>query len=197
MKNILNLLLNISFIKYFIKGIIAFICEYIPNHIINKIPNSWVRWSYYRYILLHKIDKSAYIYMNVYIYATMYKNSMYIGENTTINRLCILDARENLYIGKNVNISSEVSIYTAGHDMNSSDFKYYGKSVRIEDYVWIGTRAMIMPGVTIGKGAMIMPGSIVTKNVGDFEIIAGVPGRKIGYRNKDLRYNLTWRGMFL
>ena len=197
MKRILIKLIRNFYIKCFIKSIIAFICEYLPNHIINNIPNAKLRLLYYKYILKHKIDNSAYICMNVYIYASMYKNFMYIGKNTIINRLCVLDAREKLYIGNNVNISSEVAIYTGGHKIDSPSFEYYGKPVEIEDYVWIGTRAMIMPGVRIGKGAMIMPGSIVTKNVGDFEIIAGIPGKRIGYRNKNLNYNLTWRGIFL
>lgn len=68
MKRILIKLIRNFYIKCFIKSIIAFICEYLPNHIINNIPNAKLRLLYYKYILKHKIDNSAYIYMNVYIY---------------------------------------------------------------------------------------------------------------------------------
>ena len=54
--------------------------------------------------------------------------------------------------------------------------------VRVGSDVWIGARVMIMAGVTIGNGAVIAAGSIVTKDVDDFSIVAGVPARHLRYR---------------
>jgi virginiamycin A acetyltransferase len=48
--------------------------------------------------------------------------------------------------------------------------------------VWIGRQAVIMPGVSIGDGAIIGAHSIVTKNVGPYEIVAGNPARVIRTR---------------
>ena len=42
--------------------------------------------------------------------------SLYIGQGTIIGDNAILDARQGLTIGKNVNLSSNVSIYTLQHD---------------------------------------------------------------------------------
>lgn len=48
---------------------------------------------------------------------------------------------------------------------------------------WIGHSAMITPGCTnIGIGAIVRAGSIVTKNVPDFAIVAGNPGKILRYR---------------
>lgn len=52
----------------------------------------------------------------------------------------------------------------------------------VEDDAWIGHSAIILSGVKIGRGAVIAAGAVVTKDVPDFEIHAGVPARKIGVR---------------
>src|SRR5215213_1342899 len=44
----------------------------------------------------------------------------------------------------------------------------------------IGSNATIIAGVTIGEGALIGAGAVVTKDVPDFAIVAGVPARIIG-----------------
>lgn len=135
-------------------------------------------------ILRINLSSKSYIMLGQYIYSDI-KKPLVIGHYTVINRNCILDRRGGLYIGNNVNISAEVAIYTGGHKIDSEDFAYYSKSVKIEDYVWIGTRAMIMPG------------AIVTKNVEDYSIVAGILAKEIGNRNNNLEYNLTWRFIFL
>ncbi|RHO71200.1 MULTISPECIES: CatB-related O-acetyltransferase [unclassified Alistipes] len=49
--------------------------------------------------------------------------------------------------------------------------------------VWIGANAIILPGVSrIGNGAVIGAGSVVTKDVGPYEIVAGNPARTIRKR---------------
>lgn len=51
--------------------------------------------------------------------------------------------------------------------------------------VWIGQNAMIKAGVTIGDGAVIGMGSVLTKDVGPYEIWAGNPARLIRKRFDD------------
>ena len=62
----------------------------------------------------------------------------------------------------------------------------------IDDYVWIGIGVIVLQGVHIGKGAVVCAGAVVTKDVGEYEIVAGVPAKKIGERNKDLDYKCLW-----
>lgn len=48
--------------------------------------------------------------------------------------------------------------------------------------VWVGASCLIKAGVTIGDGAVIGMGSVVTKDIGPYEIWAGVPAKRIKCR---------------
>jgi UDP-2-acetamido-3-amino-2,3-dideoxy-glucuronate N-acetyltransferase len=48
----------------------------------------------------------------------------------------------------------------------------------------IGSNATIIAGVTIGEGALVGAGAVVTKDVPDYAVVAGVPARVVG-RAKD------------
>ena len=37
--------------------------------------------------------------------------------------------------------------------------------------------AVIMPGVTVGEGAIVGAGALVTKDVPDWSVVAGVPAK--------------------
>jgi acetyltransferase-like isoleucine patch superfamily enzyme len=56
-------------------------------------------------------------------------------------------------------------------------------SITIGHDVWIGANSLILPGCTrIGNGAIIGAGTVVTKDIGAYEIWVGNPGRKINER---------------
>lgn len=44
----------------------------------------------------------------------------------------------------------------------------------------LGANSTILPGVTIGRWAMVGSGSVVTRDVGDHELVAGNPARRLG-----------------
>jgi acetyltransferase-like isoleucine patch superfamily enzyme len=45
----------------------------------------------------------------------------------------------------------------------------------------VGARAVILPGVVVGSWALVAAAAVVTKNVPDFALVAGVPARRIGW----------------
>ena len=109
-----------------------------------------------------------------------------IGENSGIGINC--EIYGPVKIGKNVMMGPEVIIYTKGHCHDSTDVPMIEqgdeevKPVTIGDDVWIGRRAMIMPGVTIGRGCIIGAGAVVTKDIPDYSIAAGVPAKVVKTR---------------
>jgi acetyltransferase-like isoleucine patch superfamily enzyme len=54
---------------------------------------------------------------------------------------------------------------------------------RIEHDAWIGAEALILGRCArIGVGAVVAAGAVVTQDVADFAIVAGVPARQVGTR---------------
>jgi len=45
----------------------------------------------------------------------------------------------------------------------------------------IGARAVCIAPITIGRWAMVAAGAVVTRDVPDFALVAGVPARQVGW----------------
>jgi acetyltransferase-like isoleucine patch superfamily enzyme len=133
-----------------------------------------------------QIDRSAVLYGGFEIRSP---RKLKIGANSCIGHRATLDARGGLTIGKSVNLSSEVMIWTAQHDYRDPRFGTGFEPVTICDYVWLGPRCIILPGVTVGEGAVVAAGAVVTKDVEPYTVVGGVPARKIADRPKGLNYN--------
>lgn len=86
-------------------------------------------------------------------------------------------------IGDNVHITNGVEFIT--HDGGSLILRHITPDlemtfpITVGNNVYIGTRAIIMPGVTIGNNSIIAAGSIVTKDVPDNSVVAGIPAKII------------------
>jgi acetyltransferase-like isoleucine patch superfamily enzyme len=160
---------------------------YLISQYTGLFPSQTFRKWVYRRVLGMSIGDSSVIYGGCEIRGG---SKIKIGKNTSVGHRCILDGRAGLTIGDSVNISTGVWVWTMQHDMNDPWFKSEGNPVHIEDYAWVSGRAIILPGLTIGKGAVIASGAVVTKSVLPYSVMAGVPAKKIGEREKDLRYKL-------
>ena len=55
----------------------------------------------------------------------------------------------------------------------------------VEDEAWIGAHVVVLAGVRIGRGAVIGAGSVVTRDVPDMAVVAGVPAKLL--RDRDGR----------
>ncbi len=123
---------------------------------------------------------------------------VFLGDRNVINFGCLLDGRKyRITTGSDVSIGPEATILTLGHDPQSPTFEDRGGDVYIGDRVWIGYRALILPGVTLGQGAVVAAGAVVTRDVPPFKIMAGVPAKEIGQRNRALLYHLKYRPWLL
>ena len=108
--------------------------------------------------------------------------NIYIGNNFTGNyNLTILDIRE-VHIGNNVMIGPNTLITTVGHPLSPMGRRAHmgiAEPVTIGNDVWLGGNVTVLPGVHIGNNVVVGAGAVVTKDVPDNCVVAGVPARKI------------------
>jgi acetyltransferase-like isoleucine patch superfamily enzyme len=94
----------------------------------------------------------------------------------------------NVKLGAYTMFGPRVCIVGRDHDPNvpGTPMCYTQRSsappTRIGDDVWVGCGAIILSGVTIGRGAIIAAGAVVTRDVPEYEVFAGVPARRIRSR---------------
>jgi acetyltransferase-like isoleucine patch superfamily enzyme len=168
--------------------------ELMLIHFISDFVVFWAVRKFFFEVIGVKLGSGSTIHMGVRFFSP---KGVSIGNDTIIGFRSLLDGRAPLEIGDHVDIASEVMIYNSEHKLDDPMFEATEERVEIGDYCFIGPRVIILPGVKIGRGAIVAAGAVVTKNVGDYEIVGGVPAKLIGERkNKDLNYRLGRARLF-
>lgn len=146
-----------------------------------------------QYVLFIARRRGAQIGMNSVISLSLAKkanNNLIIGNNCSI-QTDLLDLRSKISIGNNVIIGSGVEILTCSHNIDSHEWEFKSYGIEIEDYVWIATRAFILPSCTkIGHGAVCAAGAVVAKNIEKMSVVSGNPAAHIRDR-KQIHKNLV------
>ena len=93
-----------------------------------------------------------------------------IGEASMIDMNVVLGGRAK--VGKNCHIGAG-AVLAGVIEPPSAD------PVVIEDNVVIGANAVVLEGVRIGKGSVVAAGAVVTENVPENVVVAGMPARII------------------
>jgi maltose O-acetyltransferase len=163
--------------------------NFLTNCVVRFVPSFTIRRLWYTRVLGMSFGPRAGIHLGCYLSfygpGQLRRDGVRLGAYSRVNRGCWLDARGPLVIGDNVSISPGVTILTAGHLVDDPEFRVEARPVTIEDHVWIGTRAMVMPGVTLGRGCVVAAGAVVTRDVPELAIVAGIPARRIGTRSAE------------
>jgi len=112
-----------------------------------------------------------------------------IGNNVKIRPGTMLFADQEkegyIVIEDDVAMGAGVHCYVNNHRFEQRDIPiwkqgyYPSKPVRICRGAWIGANAVILLGVRIGVNAVVGAGAVVTRDVDDYTVVAGVPARAI------------------
>lgn len=138
------------------------------------------------------VDKTAAICSGVRFYRGRIGKYSYIGNNSFVTDTDIgnfTSISTDCYIGGTEHPLDWVSTSPVFHKWENimkknfakHDFEIFKRTI-IGNDVWVGNRVMVKAGVTIGDGAVVGMGSIVTKDIGPYEIWAGNPARMIRKR---------------
>lgn len=85
-----------------------------------------------------------------------------------------------IHIGQRCDIGPGVEFIPGGHLVGPSGRRAgegTARPIQIGDGCWIGARSVILGGVRIGAGCVVAAGSVVTRDVPDNVLVAGVPAR--------------------
>ena len=151
------------------------------------------------------VHESSYIDENVTIgEGTKIWHFCHIQSGAVIGRDCSLgqnvNVSNNVIIGNHVKIQNNVSLYEG---VEIEDYVFCGPSMvftndlnprskypkgtagylitLVKEGASIGANATIVCGNTIGRNAMIAAGAVVTQDVPDHALMAGVPAKQIGW----------------
>jgi acetyltransferase-like isoleucine patch superfamily enzyme len=114
--------------------------------------------------------------------------SLTIGAHTHIQPRCQITAyKSSIDIGQRVQIAPHCAFYSYDHGMvpgiPMSHQSLHSKGpIIVEDDVWLGVGVTVLSGVRIGKGSVVGAGAVVTHDVPEGAIVAGVPARVIKMR---------------
>lgn len=105
-----------------------------------------------------------------------------VGDEFLANyNVTILDIA-GVFMGDNVWIGPGALICTINHPLDKEGRRKHlgiARPIIIGNDVWIGGNVTVLPGVHIGNNVVVAAGAVVTKDVPDNTLVAGVPARKI------------------
>ena len=118
-----------------------------------------------------------------------------IQRNATVGRNCKISSHsficegvtieDGVFVGHGVMFTNDLHPRAVNLDGSlQSDADWEMVPTLVKQRASIGSNATILAGVTIGEGALIGAGAVVTKDVPDYAIVAGVPACVVG-RAKD------------
>jgi acetyltransferase-like isoleucine patch superfamily enzyme len=115
--------------------------------------------------------------------------SITIGAYSRVNRgVQLVSYKAPIQIGRDVGLSSNSALYSYDHGILDGQ-PYMEQPLQskgpiiIDDHAWIGVGVIVLSGVRIGKHAVVAAGSVVTRDVPDGAIAAGVPARVVKMRS--------------
>lgn len=117
-----------------------------------------------------------------------YGINIHLGSYVFINAFTYLMDCADITIGDHTFIGPHCGLYTATHPLS---YKIRNKGlekalpVKIGANCWLGANVSILPGVTVGDGCVIAAGAVVTNDIPENSLAAGVPAKIIRTIDQD------------
>lgn len=116
-----------------------------------------------------------------------YPNKLTLGDNVDLAWGVIITTGGGVEIGDRTLVGYGTKILSTNHIIPQGAGRVFGsgherKYVKIGSDCWLGANVVVLPGVDIGKGSIVAAGAVVTKNVPEYSIVAGIPATIIKHR---------------
>lgn len=128
-----------------------------------------------------QLDKSTRVFVPFH---TNFGLFIRIGRNVFINHGCTFLDLGGITVEDDVLIGPKVNLISESHPLNPAGRRVLDlKRVLIKRNAWIGAAATILPGVTVGENSVVAAGALVTGDVPDNTVVAGVPAKIVKQLN--------------
>ncbi len=126
----------------------------------------------------------------------VHEGEVSIGAKTVMGQECTISAYQHVSIGRECIVADRVMLIDFDHGVIEVDRPIrqqgiYKRDVRVGSNVWLGYGACILRGVSIGDNSIVGTSAVVTHDVPDNAVVAGVPARVI--RMREAPTHLRWR----
>jgi acetyltransferase-like isoleucine patch superfamily enzyme len=117
----------------------------------------------------------------------VHEGEVSIGAKTVMGQECTISAYQHVEIGRECIVADRVMMIDFDHgtvevERPIREQGIYKRDVRIGHNVWIGYGACILRGVVVGDNAIVGTSAVVTKEVPENAVVAGIPARVIRMR---------------
>jgi len=123
------------------------------------------------------VDSSTMVFIPFY---TNFGRHIKLGKNVFVNHACTFLDLGGITIEDDVQIGPKVNLITENHPLAPLNRKSLDLgSILIKRNAWLGAACTILPGVTVGENSVVAAGAIVTKDVPDNTVVAGIPAKVV------------------
>jgi acetyltransferase-like isoleucine patch superfamily enzyme len=125
-----------------------------------------------------------------------HEGEVLIGAKTVLGQECTISAFQHVEIGRECILADRVMLIDFDHGVVEVERPVrqqgiYKRDVRVGHNVWIGYGVCVLRGVTVGDNAILGTSAVVTNDVPDNAVVAGIPARVI--RMRETPQDLRWR----
>ncbi len=126
----------------------------------------------------------------------VHEGEVRIGAKTVLGQECTISAFQHVEIGRECILADRVMLIDFDHGVVEVERPVrlqgiYKRNVAVGHNVWIGYGACVLRGVTVGDNAILGTSAVVTHDVPDNAVVAGIPARVI--RMRETPKGLRWR----
>jgi len=125
----------------------------------------------------------------------VHEGEVRIGAKTVLGQECTISAYRHVSIGRECVVADRVMLIDFDHGVVDVERPIrlqgiYKRDVRVGNNCWIGYGVCVLRGVTVGNNCVLGTSAVVTHDVPDDSVAAGIPARVI--RRRETPRTLRW-----
>ena len=117
----------------------------------------------------------------------VHEGEVLIGAKTVMGQECTISAYQHVEIGRECIVADRVMLIDFDHGVVEVERPIrlqgiYKRDIRVGHNVWIGYGACVLRGVSVGNNSILGTSAVVTQDVPENAVVAGIPARVIRMR---------------